>query len=283
MFQPIGKERHGEFTKDGEGIWRYKGRICVLDVESLRQELLLEAHRSRFSIHLGSMKMYHDLKKMFWWLGMKGDVATFVSKCLTCQKVGIRCSLGDRGLLNQVRSLPAYSSELLFGGIGEVVHQRDCKVVRNTIEHNVGPWSPIHIKVLGSIPKSFRYETMSQHCVSSIDGWAVGKDYSNIERYTKGVCLGSTEKLGPLHAIGGICVQQHLSCELWDGSYTSDADHVLEPESAELKENMTFPVTPMRIDDTSVKMLHGKEVLLVKVAWRRAGVEEHTWKLESDM
>ncbi|XP_072077965.1 uncharacterized protein [Arachis hypogaea] len=33
--------------------------------------------------------MYYDLKKMFWWPGMKGDVAIVVSKCLTCQKVKI--------------------------------------------------------------------------------------------------------------------------------------------------------------------------------------------------
>ncbi|XP_016173149.1 uncharacterized protein LOC107615612 [Arachis ipaensis] len=65
--------------------------------------------------------------------------------------------------------------------------------------------------------------------------------------------------------------------------YTSDVAHVLEPESVELKENLTFQVTPVRIDDTSVKKLRGKEVSLVKVAWKRAGVEEHTWELESEM
>ncbi|XP_016173011.1 uncharacterized protein LOC107615466 [Arachis ipaensis] len=37
--------------------------------------------------------------------------------------------------------------------------------------------------------------------------------------------------------------------------YTPDAAHVLEPKSIELRENLTFRVTPMRIDDTSVKKL----------------------------
>ncbi|XP_075481076.1 uncharacterized protein LOC142521770 [Primulina tabacum] len=32
-------------------------------------------------------KMYRDLKKNFWWSGMKKDVAIFVSKCLVCQQV----------------------------------------------------------------------------------------------------------------------------------------------------------------------------------------------------
>ncbi|XP_016162860.1 uncharacterized protein LOC107605480 [Arachis ipaensis] len=61
--------------------------------------------------------------------------------------------------------------------------------------------------------------------------------------------------------------------------YTSDATHVLEPESVELREILTFQVTPVRIDDTSVKKLRGKEVSFVKVAWKRAGVEEHTWEI----
>ncbi|XP_020989633.1 uncharacterized protein LOC110276878 [Arachis duranensis] len=65
--------------------------------------------------------------------------------------------------------------------------------------------------------------------------------------------------------------------------YTPDASHVLQPESVQLKEDLTLPVTPVRIDDTSVKKLRGKEVSLVKVAWSRAGVEEHTWELESEM
>ncbi|GJY99567.1 retrotransposon protein, putative, ty3-gypsy subclass [Tanacetum coccineum] len=33
--------------------------------------------------------MYRDLKQYFWWNGMKQDVATFVSKCMTCQQVKI--------------------------------------------------------------------------------------------------------------------------------------------------------------------------------------------------
>ncbi|XP_020978177.1 uncharacterized protein LOC110271545 [Arachis ipaensis] len=65
--------------------------------------------------------------------------------------------------------------------------------------------------------------------------------------------------------------------------YMSDAAHVLEPESVELRENLTFQVTPMKIDDTSVKKLRGKDVSLVKVAWERAGVEEHTWESEFEM
>ncbi|XP_072072066.1 uncharacterized protein [Arachis hypogaea] len=65
--------------------------------------------------------------------------------------------------------------------------------------------------------------------------------------------------------------------------YTIDPSHVLEPESIQVREDLTLPVTPVRIDDTNIKRLRGKEVSLVKVAWSRAGIEEHTWELESEM
>ncbi|XP_057740131.1 uncharacterized protein LOC130957281 [Arachis stenosperma] len=74
---------------DQDGLWRFKGRIVVPDVRTLWQDILKEAHKSGFSIHPGNTKMYHDLKAMFWWLGMKNDVAEHVSKFLTCQNVKI--------------------------------------------------------------------------------------------------------------------------------------------------------------------------------------------------
>ncbi|XP_072074109.1 uncharacterized protein [Arachis hypogaea] len=58
LFQLMGDKRCGEFTKDDEGLWRYKGRICIPNVGSLGQDLLSETHNSGFSIHPGSTKMY---------------------------------------------------------------------------------------------------------------------------------------------------------------------------------------------------------------------------------
>ncbi|GKF71612.1 putative reverse transcriptase domain-containing protein, partial [Tanacetum coccineum] len=46
-----------------------------------------EAHTSRYLIHPGAGKMYHDLRDLYWWPGMKRDIAEYVSKCLTCSKI----------------------------------------------------------------------------------------------------------------------------------------------------------------------------------------------------
>ena len=75
------------YIKDGQGIIRFQNRICIPKNEGIKSELLNEGHKSQYSIHPGSSKMYQDLKKQFWWHGMKKDIAEFVSKCLTCQQI----------------------------------------------------------------------------------------------------------------------------------------------------------------------------------------------------
>ena len=65
--------------------------------------------------------------------------------------------------------------------------------------------------------------------------------------------------------------------------YNSDPSHLLEPENVQLREDLTFDLPPMRIIDKKVKQLRNKSVPLVKVAWGKGSLEEHTWELESEM
>ena len=73
--------------KDDKGIFRFSSRIWIPNVPELKQEVLQEAHNSRYSIHPGSTKMYQDLKQNFWWPNMKREIAEWVTKCYTCQRV----------------------------------------------------------------------------------------------------------------------------------------------------------------------------------------------------
>jgi hypothetical protein len=76
-----------DFHEDAEGVVWFKDRLCVLDIKSIRELILKEAHETAYSIHPSSEKMYQDLKKRFWWYGMKREIAEYVSRCDSCQRI----------------------------------------------------------------------------------------------------------------------------------------------------------------------------------------------------
>ena len=85
----VNNQRVEVFSQGGDGVLRYQGRLCVPYVGELRQHILAEAHNSGYSIHPYATKIYHDLREIYWWNGMKRDIADFVSKCPNCQQVKV--------------------------------------------------------------------------------------------------------------------------------------------------------------------------------------------------
>ncbi|WZZ89928.1 hypothetical protein YC2023_118507 [Brassica napus] len=63
------------------------GRVSVPNDGELKDEILRQAHSSKFAVHPGQTKMYRDIKRYYHWVGLKRDVAKWVEKCPTCQLV----------------------------------------------------------------------------------------------------------------------------------------------------------------------------------------------------
>jgi hypothetical protein len=87
--------------RERKSLW-FQGRICgnVLveqhgyvemfwwnNIPEIKEMILKETHQTPYSIHLGSTKMYMDLKEIFWWNNMKREIAKYVFECHTSHKV----------------------------------------------------------------------------------------------------------------------------------------------------------------------------------------------------
>ncbi|GKA28746.1 putative reverse transcriptase domain-containing protein [Tanacetum coccineum] len=76
-----------QMQKKEDGGLYFMDKIWIPLIGDVRTIIMDEDHATRYSIHSGADKMYYDLRDMYWWSGMKKDIATYVSKCLTCSKV----------------------------------------------------------------------------------------------------------------------------------------------------------------------------------------------------
>uniref|UniRef100_A0A1U7YRA6 Uncharacterized protein LOC104247112 n=2 Tax=Nicotiana sylvestris TaxID=4096 RepID=A0A1U7YRA6_NICSY len=94
-----------------DGALRYQSRLCVPNVAGLREKIMNEIHQSRYSIHPGSTKMYHDVKEQYWWDNMKKSIAEFVAQCPNCQQVKIEHQKPG-GLLQNIE-IPTWKWEVI--------------------------------------------------------------------------------------------------------------------------------------------------------------------------
>ncbi|GJU05418.1 putative reverse transcriptase domain-containing protein [Tanacetum coccineum] len=85
---------------------RHDGTRCIKNQSwlplfgNLRELIMHESHKSKYSIHPCSDKMYQDIKKLYWWPNIKAIIVEYVGKCLTCSRVKAECQKPS-GLLIQ--------------------------------------------------------------------------------------------------------------------------------------------------------------------------------------
>nr|GEW19556.1 putative reverse transcriptase domain-containing protein [Tanacetum cinerariifolium] len=240
--------------------------LCFGDLRAL---IMNESHKLKHSIHPGSDKMYHDLKKLYWWPNMKAEIATYVSKCLTCAKVKIEYQKPS-GLLVQLE-IPQWKWENITMDscqgrqLGKIQFgYADAK--RKPLEFQVGdkvmlkvsPWKGvIHFGERGKLNPRY-----------------IGpfKILAKVE--TIAYRLELPEQLSRVHST--FHVSKLKKCK-------ADEPLAIPPDEIQVDDKLNFTEEPIEIMDREVKRLNQSRILIVKVCWNSKRGHEFTWDRKDQM
>ena len=87
IIEEVQEGKRPGFNVSNDGVLRFGNRLCVPNDFALKKEIVEEAHRTSYSVHPSSTKMYRDIRETYWWNNMKREIAQFVEQCLTCQQI----------------------------------------------------------------------------------------------------------------------------------------------------------------------------------------------------
>ncbi|GKD07805.1 putative reverse transcriptase domain-containing protein [Tanacetum coccineum] len=246
-------------------------------------------------------KMYQDLKKLYWWPNMKAEIATYISKCLTCARVKAECQKPS-GLLVQpmipsAHFLPIketdsmekltrqYLKEVVsrHGVPVSIISDRDSKFTSHfwqSLNKALGKvridtylwWSFPTIIVITRVSKLHRLK----HCtVISVDCLYVGlRQKSYADRRRKPFDFKAGDKV-------------MLKVSPWKGVIRFGKQGKLNPpiplDEIHIDDKLNLIEEPIEIMDREVKRLNQIRIPIVKVLWNSRRGPEFTWEHEDQM
>nr|GEY96957.1 putative reverse transcriptase domain-containing protein [Tanacetum cinerariifolium] len=245
-----------------DGTLCLNGRSWLPCYGDLRTVIMHESRKSKYSIHSSSDKMYQDMKKLYWWPNMKADIATYVSKCLTCAKVKAEHQKPSR----------------LLAALFEALYGRKCR--------SPVCWTEVgEAQILG--PELIQETTekivqIKQRMQAARDRQ---KSYADLKRKPMEFQVGDKVmlKVSPWKGIVRFGKRGKLNPRVHNTFYVSNLKkcHADKPLAVPLDglhfdDKLHFVEEPMEIVDREVKRLKQSQIPLVKVRWNSKRGPEFT-------
>ncbi|KAL5552557.1 hypothetical protein UlMin_039958 [Ulmus minor] len=237
--------------------------------------------------------MYKDLKEHLWWPGMKEDVAKYVAKCLTCQKIKAEHQRPGGELqpievpewkweqitMDFVVGLPktAKSHDAIWVIVDRLTKSAHFIPIKMTysLEQLAELYVREVVRLHGECTTSNGDKVKFQHCISSPNRW------SPVHWYETGESLVTAPDFVENTTEAVKKIQERIQTA--QSRQKSYADKRRRPLEFKLHEDLTYEEKPAQILDRKTKTLRNKEIPLVKVLWRNQKMEEATWEREDEM
>ncbi|GJU77754.1 putative reverse transcriptase domain-containing protein [Tanacetum coccineum] len=268
-----------------DGTLCLHGRSWLPCYGDLRSMIMHESHKSKCSIHPGSEKMYQDMKKLYWLPNMKADIATYVSKCLTCARVKAEHQRPS-GLLVQPK-IPEWKWDNITMDFITKLPKSSQDISMSTVYHpETDGQSERTIQTL---------EDMIRACVIDFGkGWV---KYLPLAEFSYNNSYHASIKAAPYEALYGrkcrspVCwAELELPQELSRVHHTfhvsnlkkcyADEPLVMPLEGIHVDDKLQFVEEPVEIMEREIKRLKRSRIPLVKVRWNSRRGPEFTWERE---
>ncbi|XP_027351200.1 uncharacterized protein LOC113862309 [Abrus precatorius] len=216
---------------------------------------------------------------------MKRDVTEYVARCLTCQKAKTRnnhdaiwmivdwltkaayfLQINMKYKLERLANLYVQKIVRLHGVSISVVSDRDLRFTSRF-------WESLQRELGTKLRLSSAYHPQTDSQTDIITMLVLGWRHLRLcmgrgaELRCVGMKLGKWFCVSPVTGVGRALKSQKLSLKFIGPfeQYVSDPSHVIDLDSVQVREDLSYDMHPVRKVDLCVKQLRGKEISLVKV------------------
>ncbi|GKD78447.1 putative reverse transcriptase domain-containing protein [Tanacetum coccineum] len=262
------KPRKEKLESRADGTLCFNNRSWLPCYGDLRSLIMHESHKSKYYVHPGSDKMYKDMKQLYWWPNMKADIATYVSKCLTCLKVKAEHQKPsnllvqpeipqwkwDNITMDFVTKLPRTQSgnDTIWVIVYQLTKSAHFLPMRET-----DPMDKLAILYLK--------EVVTRH------GIPVSIIYDRDPSRTVAYRLELPQQLSRVHSTFHV---SNLN------KFLSDEPLAVPLDEIHIDDKLCFVEEPVEIIDHEVKRLKGSRIPIIKVRWNSRRGPEFTWERE---
>nr|GEV20781.1 putative reverse transcriptase domain-containing protein [Tanacetum cinerariifolium] len=261
-----------------------KKNVKAKNLGRLIKDLIMhESHKSKYSIHLGLDKMYQDLNFLYWWPNMKADIATYISKCLTYAKVKAEHQKPS-GLLQQ-HKIPVWKWERItmdfvsglprtpsgYDTIWVIVDRltKSAHFIPTKKTDTMEKLTQLYLKeVVGDSqltgPEMIRETTKKIVQIKNLLLIARSRQKSYVNRRSK-----------PLEfKVGDMVLLK---------KYLAEGDIIIPIDEIQLDDKLHMIEEPVEIVDQEVKRLKQSQIPIIKVRWDSQRGPKFTWEREDQI